>query len=724
MIYRVIVDVSNAEVDRVFDYSSDFDVEVGSRVLVPFGKRTIEGFVVGTKEKTDIETKKIIRKLDVFTPIIPEMIELSAYLKENNNLRYADTLRLCIPSKLRGGKVKELTRGFLKLDVDKEIAKTMIRKNSPNQLAIIESIKGEGEFETVLAAEFGAGSVKALIDKGILHKEIVTVNRVPLKGMVADKKNVVLSDEQNAAVERIIDSDKPCVLHGVTGSGKTEVYMAAIERILKLGKTAIMLVPEISLTPQMLGVFRRRFGEGVALLHSGMSDGERYDEWRKLLTGEAKVALGARSAIFAPLKNVGIIVIDEEHDSSYVSESNPRYHTHDIAEFRRKYNGAKLVLGSATPSLDTYYKAIKGEYELIPLPGRANGKAMPDMDIVDMRREIREGNNNIFSRKLLAELDKTLKDGNQAMIYINRRGFASFVRCKKCGYVPMCTDCEVSLTYHKEDNLLKCHYCGKQFYNLDACPSCGNENLSLGRIGTETVMEKLSEIFPKARLLRLDNDTASGKDSSAQILSAFARREADILVGTQMIVKGHDFAGVTLVGVLDADLSLYGSDYRSNETTFQQITQVAGRAGRDEKEGKVVIQTYNPNHYVFRFARKYDYRGFFEKENNIRETTSFPPFSKIARVLVKGENEEKTLVAAREEYEIMRSIKAEHPQLFRVQAMRAPIKKISNEYRFQIVVWIKEEAEKEVLPLVYKAADRITGKGVTAFVEINPTNMR
>lgn len=724
MIYRVIVDVSNAEVDRVFDYSSDFDVEVGSRVLVPFGKRTIEGFVVGTKEKTDIETKKIIRKLDAFTPIIPEMIELSAYLKENNNLRYADTLRLCIPSKLRGGKVKELTRGFLKLDVDKEIAKTMIRKNSPNQLAIIESIKGEGEFETVLAAEFGAGSVKALIDKGILHKEVVTVNRVPLKGMVADKKNVVLSDEQNAAVERIIDSDKPCVLHGVTGSGKTEVYMAAIERILKRGKTAIMLVPEISLTPQMLGVFRRRFGEGVALLHSGMSDGERYDEWRKLLTGEAKVALGARSAIFAPLKNVGIIVIDEEHDSSYVSESNPRYHTHDIAEFRRKYNGAKLVLGSATPSLDTYYKAIKGEYELITLPGRANGKAMPDMDIVDMRREIREGNNNIFSRKLLAELDKTLKDGNQAMIYINRRGFASFVRCKKCGYVPMCTDCEVSLTYHKEDNLLKCHYCGKQFYNLDACPSCGNENLSLGRIGTETVMEKLSEIFPKARLLRLDNDTASGKDSSAQILSAFARREADILVGTQMIVKGHDFAGVTLVGVLDADLSLYGSDYRSNETTFQQITQVAGRAGRDEKEGKVVIQTYNPNHYVFRFARKYDYRGFFEKENNIRETTSFPPFSKIARVLVKGENEEKTLVAAREEYEIMRSIKAEHPQLFRVQAMRAPIKKISNEYRFQIVVWIKEEAEKEVLPLVYKAADRITGKGVTAFVEINPTNMR
>lgn len=724
MIYRVIVDVSNADVDRVFDYSSDFDVEVGSRVLVPFGKRTIEGFVVGLKEKTDIETKKIIRKLDEFTPIIPEMVELSEFLKKNNNLRYADTLRLCIPSKLRGGKIKELTRGFLKLEVDKDLAKTLIRRNALNQLAIIESINGEGEFESVLNAKFGAGSVKTLIEKGILHRETVTVGRVPLKNVIADRKNIILTEEQRTAVNQIISSQIPCVLHGVTGSGKTEVYMAVIEKVLSQGKTAIMLVPEISLTPQMLGVFRRRFGECVALLHSGMSDGERFDEWKKLLAGEAKVALGARSAIFAPLKNIGVIVIDEEHDSSYVSESNPRYHTHDIAEFRRKYNGAKLVLGSATPSLDTYYKAKRGDYNLIKLSGRANKREMPEMEIVDMRREIREGNNNIFSRKLITEIDKTLKNGNQAMIYINRRGFASFIRCKQCGYVPMCTDCEVSLTYHKEDNLLKCHYCGKQFYNLDVCPKCGNENLSHGRIGTETVMERLNEMFPKARLLRLDNDTASGKNSTAQILGSFAKKEADILVGTQMIVKGHDFSDVTLVGVLDADLSLYGSDYRSNETTFQQITQVAGRAGRDEKEGKVVIQTYNPNHYVFRFARKYDYEGFFEKENNIRESTSFPPFSKIARILVKGENEEKALIAARKGYELMREIKSSNPQLFRVQAMRAPIKRISNEYRFQIVVWVKETAEKEILPLVYAGADKLNGKGITTFVEINPTNMR
>lgn len=724
MIYRVIVDVSNTEVDRVFDYSAERDVPVGSRVLVPFGKRTLEGFVIGTKEKTDIQTKNIIRVLDEFTAITPEMVALTEFLKLHNNLRYVDVLRLCIPSKLRGGKVKELTRSFVRLDVDRELAKTLIKKNAPNQLAIIENISENGEFETVLSASYGAGSVKALIEKGILYKDSVTVNRTPLKGVVADEKKVVLNQEQQKAVDTILNSDKACVLHGVTGSGKTEVYMAVIENVLQQGKTAIMLVPEISLTPQMLGVFRRRFGDNVALLHSGMSDGERFDEWRKLLMGDAKVALGARSAIFAPIQNVGVIIIDEEHDSSYVSESNPRYHTHDIAEFRRKYNGAKLVLGSATPSLDTYYKAIQNKYELIKLKNRANKRSMPEMEIVDMRKEIRAGNTNMFSRKLLAELDKTLKDGNQAMIYINRRGFASFIRCKQCGYVPKCTDCEVSLTYHKEDNTLKCHYCGKQFYNLDACPECGNDKLSLGRIGTETVMEQLGALFPKAKLLRLDNDTASGKDSTAQILSSFARQEADILVGTQMIVKGHDFSNVTLVGVLDADLSLYGSDYRSNETTFQQITQVAGRAGRDEKEGEVVIQTYNPNHYVFRFAKQYDYEGFFDKENNIREATAFPPFSKIARVLVKGEDEQKAIVAARTGYELLRKIKGENQELFRVQAMRAPIKRISNEYRFQIVAWVKESGEDKVLPLIYKAADQLNGKGITTFVEINPTTMR
>ena len=346
------------------------------------------------------------------------------------------------------------------------------------------------------------------------------------------------------------------------------------------------------------------------------------------------------------------------------------------------------------------------------------------MEVIDMRRELREGNDNMFSKRMLQELDDTIKSGNQAMIFINRRGFASFVRCKKCGYVPKCTACEVSLTYHKDDNQLKCHYCGNKFYNLDACPECGNDKLSLGRIGTETVMEEIAKIFPEVKILRLDNDTASGKDSMAQILASFANGEAQVLVGTQMIVKGHNFKNVTLVGVLDADLSLYYSDYRSNELTFQQITQVAGRAGRDEKEGKVIIQTYNPNHYVFRFAKRYDYEGFYDKESDTRESTSFPPYSKIARVLIKSQDEEKALVSARECYSMLRKLKQDNPDLFRVQAMRAPIKRINSEFRFQVVAWLKVESERELLPEVYKIADKFNNKNTVSFVEINPTSMR
>ncbi len=723
MIYQVIVDISNSEVDRVFDYSCPFDVEEGSRVEVPFGHRFLEGVVIGTKQSTDVKTKDIIRKLDDFRAVNAEMIALCKYMKAFANIRFCDSLRLCMPSKLRGGKVKILVRNYVTLEADKEIARSFV-KNAPKQLKLLEEFPKGGEYESVLIGTYGQSAVKGLIDKGILHRENVQVRRKPLKELDGDTKKVVLNDEQQNAVKTILENEGTTVLYGVTGSGKTEVYMAVIQKVLEEGKTAIMLVPEISLTPQMLGVFRGRFGDNVGLLHSGMSDGERFDEWLKILRGDAKVVLGARSAVFAPLENVGVIIIDEEHDTSYVSDSNPRYHTHDIAEFRRRYNSCRLVLGSATPSLDTYYKAQKGEFKLVKMMTRANRRAMPIMEIVDMRKEVRQGNTGMFGKRLLAELDRTLKNGNQAMIYINRRGFASFLRCKNCGYVPKCTDCEVSLTYHKDENVLKCHYCGKKFYMLDACPECGSDKLSFGHIGTETVMEEIYKIFPQVKVLRLDNDTTTAKDSTAQILSAFAKGEAQILVGTQMIVKGHDFGNVTLVGVLDADLSLYYSDYRSNETTFQQITQVAGRAGRNDKEGSVIIQTYNPAHYVFRFARQYDYEGFFEKENNIRETTVFPPFSKIMRVLVKSEKEEKALVAARECYAALRKIKEENVGLFRVQAMQAPVKRISNEFRFQVVIWIRTDAEKAVTPRVYETAEKLNKKPVVTFVEVNPVNMR
>ncbi len=722
MIYEVIVDISNSEVDKVFDYSSDFFIEIGSRVKVPFGPRTLEGFVIGEKETTTVKTKNIICKLDDFTPITKEMIDLVKYLNKHNNLRYVDSLRLCIPSKLRGSRVKEKKVNFITLEVDFDLAVLEIRKNAPKQLEVLSALKNGGEYESVLNSRFGSSSVKTLIEKGLLHREEQTQRRIP-KAMAKKEKQVELNAEQLSAKKSILSYDGTTLLHGVTGSGKTEIYMAVIAEMLKLGKTAIMLVPEISLTPQMLAIFRARFKDEVAVMHSGLSDGERFDEWLRLLSGEAKVALGARSAIFAPLKNIGVIIIDEEHDNSYVSESNPRYFTHDIAEFRRAYNNAKIILGSATPSLDSYLKAKNKEYNLVTLKCRVNNQKMPDMEIVDMRKELRQGNTSMFSRMLLSELDITLKEGNQAMIYINRRGYSSFMRCKNCGYVPKCTDCEVSLTYHKDDNRLKCHYCGKQFYTLTECPMCGNKHLKLGRIGTETVVEELNKLFPDVKVLRLDNDTTSTKDSTREILSAFSKREAQILVGTQMIVKGHDFKDVTLVGVLDADLSLYYSDYKSIELTFQQITQVAGRAGRESKEGRVIIQTYNPNHYVFRFTQSYDYIGFFDKESNIRETTQFPPYSKIARILIKSSNEERAMAAARICYNEIRNIKEKDIGLFRVQAMRAPIKRISNEFRFQVVAWIKNDKE-QLLASVYEIADSINKKDVVTFVEINPTNMR
>lgn len=723
MIYEVIVDISNGEVDKVFDYSSDEIYPIGARVKVPFGNRVIEGFIFNTKETTKVKTKNIICRLDDFIAVNEEMIELAKHLNKNNNLRIIDVLRLCIPSKLRGGKVKELLKSYIMLKMPYEESLLLIKKNATSQLALLDKLVLSGEYESVLNSEFNPSSVKALINKGIAQREFIKISRTPYEGLVAENKNVILTSEQEKALNDIMGNEGIFLVHGVTGSGKTEIYMSVIEKVLSKGQTAIMLVPEISLTPQMLSVFRARFGEKVGLLHSALSDGERFDEWLRLLKGEAVVALGARSAIFAPLKNVGAIIIDEEHDTSYISESNPRYFTEEIAKFRASYNKSKLIMGSATPSLGTYQKAVDGEYKLITLHNRVNQKELPEMEIIDMREEIRQGNSSIFSKRLLSELEQTIKSGNQAMLFINRRGFSSFIRCRYCGYIPKCENCDVSLTYHKDEEKLKCHYCDAQYYMLSECPKCHNKGISTGRIGTEKVVEEVQKVFPSVKILRMDFDTTTAKDSYAEILSSFANNEAQVLVGTQMIVKGHDFKDVTLVGVLDADLSLYFSDFRSNENTFQIITQVAGRAGREEKQGKVVIQTYNPNHYVFRFAKTYDYLGFFEKESNIRETTKFPPFSKIVRVLIKSQDEEKALTATRICYNNMREIGRINEGVFRIKAMRAPIKRINREYRFQVVIWVEKDSEVEVLSQLYEAAKTVNQRGVTAFVEINPTQM-
>lgn len=722
MFAEVIIDQDVKALDKVFEYQiGDLSIEEGNRVYVPFGNKILQGFVINVKENCNFDEKKIkkiISKIDDFSAIKPEMLSLMKFMAKKYHLTLASILRLFIPAEMREGKVKELFETYYYLDENKDI---QLNKNAKKQIEAVEYLKEKKkESSATLNKMFGAAAISALKQKEIIVKENIKLQRKPFVLMEKDKK-VELNFSQKQALEKIKD-EKTYLLHGVTGSGKTEVYMNLIERVLMEGKNAIMLVPEISLTPQIMSNFKSRFGEKVALLHSGLSAGERFDEWKRLYSGEAQIAIGARSAIFAPLENLGIIIIDEEHEQSYISESNPRYDTHDVAAFRTQSNHCPLVLGSATPSIETYEKAINGEFELIELPVRANGKSLPKIQIIDMMNEIRAGNSGIFSNQLLAELYNVVNQKKQAMIFINRRGYSSFMRCRDCGYIAKCDDCDVSLVYHKEDNRLKCHYCGKQFKVLNKCPKCGSDKIKYGAVGTEQVMKKLQELFPRVNVLRMDNDTTSTKNAHQKILSEFKKSLPGILVGTQMIAKGHDFENVVLVGIVDADQSLYHADYRSTERTFGLITQVAGRAGRSESEGKVILQTYAPRHYVYKFAANYDYKGFFRKEENIRKTAEFPPFTRILRILFSDHDENYVRELLKVCYTEIEKLKGEYGKdIIYLDAMKSPIKRIQDKYRYQILLRMKLENADEIENKIFEIVNKNAKNSV--FFEINPQNL-
>ena len=472
----------------------------------------------------------------------------------------------------------------------------------------------------------------------------------------------------------------------------------------------------------MLFQLRARFGSKAAILHSGLSAGERFDEWMRLREGDARIAIGARSAIFAPVENVGIIVIDEEHDGSYLSESSPRYNTFEVARLRAVYNGCKLVLGSATPSVETYRRARTGEFELITLPDRINARPMPEVHIVDMRREVRRGNPSAFSAELRERLKHCLDEGNQAILFLNRRGYSQTVICRDCGYVAKCENCDVSLTYHSEEDCLKCHYCGARYKMLSACPQCGGKHIGYVGTGTQRVVTELKKLYPAARILRMDMDTTGGKEGHFRILKEFSARKADILVGTQMVAKGHDFPQVTLVGILDADMSLHFPDYRSGERTFQLVTQVAGRSGRASDAGEVVLQTYDPDNYILRFAAAYDYEGFYAHEIAMREATMFPPFARIVRVMVTGDEEGETLEALRAVYSKLQSLYAARPEAFLFfNRMHAPIKRIQNKFRYQVLMRLAGGGE--LLQEIYAVCAEEKYKNVLIYVEENPGNL-
>lgn len=725
MIAEIIVDVLNSEVDRVFDYICSDDYKLGQRVLVPFGNRKIEGYIINFKQSSSYDNSKlknVIAPLDDYSVITKEMLELSKFMCNKYNLRIMDTLRLFLPAGIRGNKVKVSVLKIASICSLDNVNK--IRKNAKNQLAIIDYLKQKGEENvTFLNNEFGSESVKKLVELNILKiKESSDFSSLKSNYDVTNRHT--LTEKQQWAVDRITnENSKVFLLYGVTGSGKTEVYMNAIEKCVSLGKTAIMLVPEIGLTPQVMKNFVSRFGDTVAILHSGLSLRERFDEWHRILIKQAKIVVGARSAIFAPVENLGLIVIDEEHDTSYFSESNPRYSTHEIAKFRAFYNNCNLVLGSATPSIDSFYRAKNGEYELLELPSRVNGKDMPQMEIVDMCSEIRNGNSSMFSTLLLNSIDETIKNNNQVLLFLNRRGYSSFVRCTECGYVAKCEDCDVSLVYHKEDNQLKCHYCGKRYHMLTNCTSCGG-SLRQGAIGTQKVVEELKKHFNNVKIFRMDNDTAVTKDGHISILEEFGKTKPSILVGTQMIAKGHDFPSITLVGIIDADLSLHFADFRAQERAFQLITQVAGRAGRSEKEGKVILQTYCPKHFVYRTAKEYNYDKFYDKEINLRKVTKFPPFSTIARVLITGENEQKVVEFCSKYAEKMVDVREKFADDFiYYNFMKAPVKRIQNKFRYQILMRLKKQNDEIILQEIYKIDKMLKDKFITTFVEINPQSL-
>lgn len=666
---KVIIDAVLTD-DVAWDYLVPAELVVvrGSCVVVPFGKREILGFVVDISEQTDVkpEMLKPIHALATDFVIKSELLDLLPRICEQFMLRSIDVLKLYVPSVVLAGKPKRNGK-----------------RRTPQ----------------------------------VLEK--------------SDHK-VVLNPEQQYCVDTVLSHpEKVFLLKGVTGSGKTEVYMNIIEKVLAAGQTALVLVPEIGLTPQVLSNFKARFGEIVAMLHSKLYGGERFDEWLRVNNGTARIVIGARSAVFAPLENIGAIIIDEEHDGSYQSDSNPRYLTHDIAIMRGQWHGCPVVLGSATPSVQSFYLAEHGQYQLLELPKRVNNVPLPKIEIVDMAHEIRSGNGGIFGTEVLAELIQTLRSGNSAMIFLNRRGYSQTVRCLQCGWNAKCDNCDVSMVYHKDDEQLKCHYCAARMSFPSRCPQCGSTYIKHGAMGTQKICAELEKMLAQAQVnapvLRMDTDNIQAKGALIKILDQFANTTPSVLVGTQMIAKGHHFPRVSLVAIVNADGG-FVADYRSAERTFALLTQVAGRAGREVGcAGKVYLQTYMPNHYVYKFIQNYDYNGFYQREVSARQATKYPPYAVIVRVLVSGTVDTKIIEVIKQMMEPLRAYDSEHQAFIYLGAMKCPHGRLQNKFRYQILARIKQSVAEEAInymnSVIKKMEQKPLARHVKIFFEINPSSL-
>jgi primosomal protein N' (replication factor Y) len=696
---EVIVDIPVREMDHVFHYAVPAgmreDICFGCYVLVPLGARQVNGYVVGFSEPApDVRIKEIVAIKDKEPVFSPDLLELARWLAEYYLSTTARALQWIIAPRLRirNGKKKAGTMSLWPGITAEEAAVFLSkRKRAHRQAAVMRlalACPGLSRRELAAAADVSCSTVDALVARGWLKN---VENHAHKRHFAGLPQTFQLNDEQAAALQEIeaaLSGNRPetFLLHGITGSGKTSVYLEAIARAMELGRQAMALVPEIALTPQMVRLFQERFGERVALLHSKLTDRERYDEWRRIERGEAPVVLGTRSAVFAPLADLGLIVIDEEHETSYKQEDHLRYHARDVAEKRAKLSGAVLVLGSATPSLESYHKALAGDYRLLKLGGRVDGRKLPGVRVVDLRQELQEGNRGIFSRALKTAIEERLGKGEQAILFLNRRGFATFVVCRECGLVLKCPRCDISLTYHISGHL-RCHYCNYVETLPDFCPKCKSRYIRHFGVGTQKVEEEVRLLFPRARLLRMDSDTTAYKNAHRDILARFCSGEADILIGTQMIAKGLDIHRVTLVGVINADATLHMPEFRAGERTFQLLTQVAGRAGRGEWPGEVVVQTYCPEHYCIIAASSHDYEQFYESEIKIRRSMNYPPFTRLARVLLAHERQDLVKQWAAILAERLQQAAGERQESVDVLGPApAPLSRLKEKYRWQLIL--------------------------------------
>lgn len=701
----IIIDITHEKLDKVFQYRIPSELEgileVGTEVIVPFGRGNKEtgGYVIGFSETTDYDADKIkfiLRRAEDKRAIESKLVALAAWMKESYGGTMIQALRTVLPIKKQEKiKKKRTVRLLLSEEEGRERLDIFLHKNQKARARVLAGLLDQPcqDYELLTKKlHVTLAVLRAMEEQGILLIESQDALRNPVCYRRTEEKETILTKEQEQAVSVFAQDYEngyrnTYLVYGVTGSGKTEVYMQMIRHVVESGKQAIVLIPEIALTYQTVLRFYNRFGNRVSILNSRLSQGERSDQMERVKRGEVDVMIGPRSALFTPFENLGLIVIDEEHETTYKSEQVPRYHARETAIRRAKLEGASVVLGSATPSLEAFYRCRLGEYTLLELKNRATAQSLPEVYTVDMREELKHGNRSIISDRLKEMIEDRLQKRQQIMLFLNRRGYAGFVSCRECGYVEKCPHCDVALSAHKNGKLV-CHYCGYERPSMTSCPECGSHYIGGFRAGTQQIEELVTKMFPAARVLRMDMDTTKKKDSHEKILSAFAAEEADILIGTQMIVKGHDFPQVTLVGILAADMSLYSNHYQSAERTFQLLSQACGRAGRGREKGEVVIQTYNPEHYSIQTAARQDYESFYEEEMNYRMLMGYPPAEELLAIWMTGQSEEHLKVAAGYLKEFTERINREG-RLTVIGPAAPYVSKVNDQYRQ--IIYVKSE---------------------------------